>query len=208
MRLIVVAAVALMFAATIGCRKNSTSPSQQQGSAGLIPLKIGNKWYYQSTSYNENGSVNTAGTDSISCETSFVLNGTTYYGWIVGSDSGFLGNVDQNTVYQASGNQAGLFFKRVSTDGALITSVPLPFYNGCTGKQDLTGFIHTTPKLGYDCISNEVDSYDCSNKLVDKTIIYLKPGLGWVSTEIYELKMDGSGLYLAGTLNLTSYHLN
>jgi len=205
----------IMFAA---CSKTSSTSNNSNSSTSLFPLKAGNYWKYQDSSFTASGSLQASASDStfINKNTTSV-NGVTFYG--ITDSIGWFGTggyvtVDPSNTYLYGMDSLNasdyLFFALASSDGYLIGSNSDFTNPACIGTDALYGFASNYKVNGYTCYRSYGMYKDCNNNILNAYVYYVCPGVGIVRIEDYlaNPNVTTNTLYMDYSQTLQSYKLN
>ncbi|HVX49941.1 MAG TPA: hypothetical protein VHB48_07280 [Chitinophagaceae bacterium] len=202
-----IAAVCLLAA----CSKDNITPSPQ-GIHGLMPLSVGNLWYYTKKVHDSaTGAVKATGMDTIAIVSQVSINDVVYYQQYQSSiyinAPSFFANIDSNTVQKIDSATKYTFFKKVNTNQG-VDSWADTVTSRCKGKNELYAYAADTTIGSYSgCLKNEVSVNDCTGQTFEKWVYFLKPDLGLVRIEHYKVNSDKVTYYLDFEEDLSNYHL-
>ena len=203
--LVVVCAVAA------SCSKDNVTQSQQ-GAKGLMPLAVGDYWYYKKTTHDSaTGAIKNVVNDTIGITSQVSINGTVFYQQYQASvpltTYSFYANIDSNTVQKIDSATKYTFFKRVSTEQNIESWVDT-VTSRCIGSNQLRGYVGDTTIGSYSgCLKNIVSVNDCTGQTFQKWVYYLKPNTGIVRIEHYRVNADNVSFYLDFEEDLQYYVL-
>ncbi|MDE3144769.1 MAG: hypothetical protein KGL19_11480 [Bacteroidota bacterium] len=198
-----------------GCSKTADNTAAANSATSLWPLKAGNSWVYQDSSYDANGAL----TDSYS-DSTFITNQTTNAnginffgfddstGWF--GASSFAGVDGSNTslyLIDSTNTDAYIFFSLNPPDGYLTDSTSFESNSSNAGSDGLFGFKNTFNINGYTCYKNQENVTDENGNITYATVYYVSPGVGVVRIEEYSTDTNNV-LYLDYSQTLVSYKLN
>jgi len=200
------------------CTKTSTNSNNINSSTSLLPLKAGNYWIYQDSSFDASGNLQVSAHDStfINKNTTSV-SGVTFYG--ITDSIGWFGTggyvtVDPSNTYLYGLDSLNapnyLFFALAPGDGYLIGSSTDYSNPACLGTYALYGFASTYKVNGYTCYRSYGYYKDCNNNILNAYIYYVCPGVGIVRIEDYlaNPNVNTNTLYMDYSQTLQSYKLN
>ena len=200
------------------CTKTVDNNAAQNNSASLWPLKTGNVWVYQDSSFDANGNTIDSYSDSsfISNQTTN-SNGITLYayndalGWF--GASGYVGVDGSNNTLSSmdSINTSSYLFFSWTPSGGILNDSTGEFSNSNSAESDmLYGFKTTFNINGYTCYKNLENVTDVDGNVIYANVYYVSPGIGVVRIEEYSLNPNSPtySLYLDYSQTLKSYKLN
>lgn len=183
------------------CSKDNVTPTPE-GLQGLMPLAVGNTWYYKKTIHDSTtGSVTGTRNDTIGIVAQVSINDVVYYQQYQSSihinAPSFFINIDSNTVQKIDSATKYTFFKKVSTNNQQVDSWVDTVTTHCKGHNYLYGYTGDTTIGSYSgCLKNVVLVNDCTGQNFEKWVYFLKPGTGLIRIEHYVLHQDEVTFYL------------
>ncbi|HWB28767.1 MAG TPA: hypothetical protein VG738_25010 [Chitinophagaceae bacterium] len=195
----------------VACSKDNITQSPT-GIKGIMPLSVGNYWYYQKKVHDSaTGSVTATTLDTIGITSQVSVNDIVYYQQYQSSvllkAPSFFANIDSNTVQKIDSATKYIFFKRVSADQG-VDSWPDIVTTRCTGTNQLHAYAGDTTVDTYSgCLKNIVYVNDCTGQTFEKWVYFLKPDLGIVRIEHYKVNSDNVTFFLDFEEDLKNYHL-
>ncbi|OIQ95998.1 hypothetical protein GALL_219950 [mine drainage metagenome] len=208
--------LAIIFVIIIaGCSKTADNNAASNSATSLWPLKAGNSWVYQDSSYDATGAL----TDSYS-DSTFITNQTTNSnginffglndstGWF--GTTSFAGVDGSNTslyLMDSINTDAYVFFSLNPPDGYLTDSTDFESNPSNAGSDGLYGFKNTFTINGFTCYKNQENVTDENGNITYATVYYVSPGVGVVRIEEYSTDTNNV-LYLDYSQTLKSYKLN
>jgi hypothetical protein len=204
--------IVLIVCVAIACKKSDSQQQLPAGTPGLMPLKVGNAWYYKKTMHDSaTGSVTGTSSDTIAIPAGTEVNNVVYFQVTWSSMPvdyySFMDNADSNTVQKIDSITRYTFFKRVSADGP-VDAWGDTVTTRCPGQNQLVGYAGASTVNSYTgCLQNVVLVNDCTGETFEKWVYYLKPNTGIVRIEHYKVKNDRVSFYLDVEEDLQSFHL-
>lgn len=200
------------------CTKLNNTNSSSGVINSLLPLKAGNTWVYQDSTFDpyRNLLENYPDTAVVTNQTS-TISGITFYGY---NDSlGYFGSkclLAYDSIYYAiyqldSLNAASpyVFFQMAPYDNYLLGTGIDPSNGNCMGTYYAYGFSSTYNVNGYPCYRNIDYEQDCNGNIITEDIFYVSPDVGVVRIEDYLPIASGSNdLYMDFSQTLQSAKLN
>jgi hypothetical protein len=182
MKNLAVSLFVLLFA-FIACNEDNVIVNPPSETLEIVPLKIGNYWSYQTTTYDTLGNIVNSVVDSFSVVSDTLINGKKYFIFSTGvlrwnNDAGFWITMSPDSLllykYPANVGDEYPYFKVICKDSLIVS-----------------------PKGTFKC-------YGYSGSVA---IDYVSPGVGLVKEEWFKNKLSGVK-YLYQKQELINYHLN
>ncbi|HEX3024437.1 MAG TPA: hypothetical protein VHP12_04435 [Chitinophagaceae bacterium] len=200
----------------VACSKTADNTAANSA-ASLWPLKAGNSWVYQDSTYDTNGVLTDSYSDSTFITTQtinsiginfFGLNDST--GWF--GASSFVGVDGSNTslyLMETTNTDPYIFFSLNPPDGYLTDSASFASNPSNAQSDALYGFKNTFNINGFTCYKSQENVTDENGNITYATVYYVSPGIGVVRIEEYSTDSNNNNaLYLDYSQTLVSYKLN
>lgn len=173
------------------CKDNSTNPAEN--SIGIIPLKAGNYWIYESKDLDSSGIVHKISYDTVKIISRVNLSGSIYY---FSGDNRFLFNSSDGLYLKDTSDLSFqyLIYKYPAKVGDKFQSVNMS--DSVTVESLNTEY--TCPRGKFSCYV-----YNTGNYLYE----YLSPNIGLIADLEYGTT-DFGNKYLSSKMELIEYHLN
>ena len=217
-RILPFAVIAFFVLFIAACSKTMNSNSSVNSATSLWPLKMGNTWIYQDSSFDANNNVIEGITDSTFITSQITSRGgASFYGindslgWF--GTGGFIAVDPSNAALYGldSLNAASpyLFFALAPTDNYLLGSSTNYSNPSCIGQVSLVGFASTYTVNGYSCYRTIQSEKDCNGNTTYAIVYYISPGVGVVRIEEYSVNpnITTNTLYLDYSQTLKSFSL-
>ena len=208
----------------VACNKNAVvvnNNNNNNNSNSLMPLKAGNIWIYQDSTWDslhalpqvltDTAYLSTATATSASEPGILFYNFVDYNGWF-GPYAYFANASDQygNSYLLAMdsiGTNPYTYFETAPSDGTLLGSSQDFSNPACLTTYQQFAFASTTVINGYTCYKNFITATNCNNVNVENQVEYVSPGVGIVRFEdwVQDTTLPNKPLYLNYSQTLTKY---
>lgn len=197
-----------------GCSEDSATPNTYT-IQNVFPLKVGNKWTYQNTYYNLDGSIDTTnGSDSVIflVDSAIVYNSIPAYAMtIVEKSIMYYLNTDLFMVDQFSGNPRLILRYPMNINETIL--IKDTTYSSGGRSKNILRYVSdnvsiTVPAGTFNCINYEQISLNGEKDALDTTFrsnIYLSFGIGLIKEDSYRISNVDSTWHRSYTSVLTSY---
>ncbi len=204
----------------IACKKDAqvvNVNSNNISSTALLPLTVGNKWYYQDSTFDTTTyAIKSDLTDSVVVINNTVtVQGDPYWAVVESDSTGCFGYWGYFTNYAESNNlfdiigldssyNRYLFWGGSSSDGYQL----LKTYTGytslsCAFIQNTYGFVTNYNVNGYTCQKNLIQVQDC--KGTTSYVTYVSAGVGVVRYEMWQQNNGGTKSAILYSQTLTRF---
>lgn len=186
--------LAVVCVMSVACSKHSSGPTAGYGPNSLFPLKAGDTWYYNDSTFYSNASLKDFWLDTMTA-TSNVINfsGTGFTqlsetnGWFGGS---YIWVNDNNTqIYEIDTpnlDQPYVLFYAVGQDQQVGYSEDAVDFPSCPLYEAQYAYAEPLTIGTYSNVYKNIDVYaDCNNNILEQINTYVSPGIGVVRVEDY-----------------------